>query len=242
MNKFTCYLIKIIYKKFGGRMKKIIAVLVTLLILAVSCSKDTGKSDDNKYNAFWSYFKSVESKTGNIENLSLEEQGKLLDEIKIQLSKIDSNLNVELSGKNKELIITADGIIESFSEAQNLVNSAPKDLGWKVIAFKQRKALPFSLKFDDSFTVDTTKIFFSVKENGEHLDIQVYFDGQEMLQEIQKKQVIYTFLDGIIGEYDTEMYIGAIDSSSQKDESFITAEDFLKRTDDFKNKIKPNKK
>ena len=223
-------------------MKKIIAVLVTLLILAVSCSKDTGKSDDNKYNAFWSYFKSVESKTGNIENLSLEEQGKLLDRIKIQLSKIDSNLNVELSGKNKELIITADGIIESFSEAQNLVNSAPKDLGWKVIAFKQRKALPFSLKFDDSFTVDTTKIFFSVKENGEHLDIQVYFDGQEMLQEIQKKQVIYTFLDGIIGEYDTEMYIGAIDSSSQKDESFITAEDFLKRTDDFKNKIKPNKK
>ena len=108
-------------------------------------------------------------------------------------------------------------------------------------AFKQRKALPFSLKFDDSFTVDTTKIFFSVKENGEHLDIQVYFDGQEMLQEIQKKQVIYTFLDGIIGEYDTEMYIGAIDSSSQKDESFITAEDFLKRTDDFKNKIKSDK-
>ena len=68
-------------------MKKIIAVLITLLILAVSCSKDTGKSDDNKYNAFWSYFKSVESKTGNIENLSLEEQGKLLDEIKFSFLK-----------------------------------------------------------------------------------------------------------------------------------------------------------
>ena len=223
-------------------MKKIMTMLVMLMVIAVSCAKDTEKSNENKYSIFWSYFKSVENRTGNIENLSLEEQTKLLDDMKMQLSKIDSNLNVELSGKNKEVIITAEGIVESFSEAQNLADSAPKDLGWKVAAFKQRKALPFSLKFDDSFTLDTTKIFFNAKENGEHLDIQVYFDGQEILQEIQKKQVIFTFLDGIIGEYDTEMYIGAVDVSDKKDESFLKAEDFLKRTDDFKNKIKSDKK
>ena len=40
-------------------MKKIMAVLVTLLILTVSCAKDTGKSDDNKYNVFWNYFISI---------------------------------------------------------------------------------------------------------------------------------------------------------------------------------------
>ncbi|MBP9477126.1 MAG: hypothetical protein KBF12_00755 [Sebaldella sp.] len=225
-------------------MKRAIIMLFTLLVLIVGCAKEKSESSSNSsnnYNNFWNYFNSVKIKAENIENLTTDEQKQLLNGIQEQLAKIDPNLSLELSGKNRELVITAGGIKGSFSEVEKLVSSAPKDLEWKVTAFKPRIAIPFSLKFDDSFSLDTDKIFFNVEESGNYLNIHVYFEGQEELQELQIKQVIYGFLDGIIGEYDTETYIGAIESGKETNAESLNAENFLKRVNDFKEKIKTSK-
>lgn len=218
-------------------MKKVTVILFTLLMLIIGCAKDKKDLDSNNFNEFWNYFNSIKSKAANVENMTVDEQKQLFDGIQKYLVKIDPNLSLELSGRNKELVITANGIKESFSEVEKLASSAPKDLGWKVTAFKPRIAIPFSLKFDDSFSLESDKIFFNVKENGNYLDIQVYFEEQDKLQEMQVKQVIYGFLDGIIGEHDTETYIGVIKSSPQKNAGSINAEEFLKRVNDFKEKI-----
>ena len=121
---------------------------------------------------------------------------------------------------------------------KNLAESAPKDLGWKVTAFKQRKELPFTLSFDKTFSVNSENILFKTSEDGEYVNVTVFFEGQDALQDEQKKQVMFEFLDGIIGEYDTETYIGTIDIDSGPDSTFVSAEKFRETVDNFKKKVK----
>ena len=148
---------------------------------------------------------------------------------------------MELSGQKKEVVVTSGGIKSSFPNVEKLVKSAPQDLGWKVTAYKQRKELPFTLGFDNTYFLNSGDILFKVNENGEYLDIIVFFEGQEELWDEQKKQIIFEFLDGIIGEYDTETYIGAIDIDSGPDSTFLNAEKFRENVDNFKKKVKKTK-
>jgi hypothetical protein len=223
-------------------MKRFIFILIMITILMSCGSGKTSGADegntDKKYSDFWTYFKSVEEKAENISNLDAAQQKELLDGLRAQLGNIDSNLGIEFTGKEKELFITAEGVKTSFSNVEKLAESAPKDLGWKVTAFRQRKKLPFSLKFDNSYILNSDDILFKITEDGELLDIMVFFVGQEELQELQRKQVIFIFLDAILGEYDTETYIGAVEIDSGPDSTFVNAEKFRGIVDDFKKKVK----
>lgn len=216
-------------------MKKFFLIVFMGLLLIISCNNGR-KENTNKYEEFWKYFKSTETRLDNIKDLNQEELGKLLDDMAKELSKIDPNLKMEFSGMEKEVFITAGGIKASFSDVEKLTAAAPADLDWKVTAFRQRKVLPIALKFDDSFSLDSDKIFFKVNENNNLLNIVINFENQEILQDMQKKQIAFIFLDAIIGEYDTEKYIGAIDILDNKDSSYLNAEDFRKKVDDFKKK------
>lgn len=217
-------------------MKKIFLIFCMSLLLIVSCN--SGKKENiNKYEEFWKYFKNTEAKLENIKDLNPEEQGKLLNDIKIELNKIDSNLNIEFSGQKKEVFITAGGIKTSFSDVEKLTAAAPDDLEWKVTAFKQRFELPIALTFDDNYSLDSNKIFFKVKESKNFLDVEINFENQDILQDMQKKQVAFIFLDAIIGEYDTEKYIGTINITESKDSTYLNAEDFRKEVDNFKKKL-----
>ena len=180
----------------------------------------------------------MEGKAENISKLNTEEQKELLDGLKEKLTQIDQNLDVELSGEKKELFVTSGGIKSSFPAVEKLAESAPKDLGWKVMAFKQRKKLPFTLAFDNTYLVNSGDILFKVNEDGEYMNIMVFFEGQEKLQDSQQKQVIFELLDGILGEYDTETYIGTIDVDSGPDSTFMKAEQFRETVDNFKKKVK----
>ena len=225
----------------GIKMKKIMFILLIMILAVLSCGKTENHMDaenkmNKKYSDFWIYFKSVEEKAENISKLSPQEQKELLDGLKEKLMQIDRNLDVELSGQKKELFITSGGIKNSFTSVKKLAESAPKDLGWKVTAFKQRKELPFTLAFDNSYFLNSGDILFKITEDGEYLDIVIFFDGQEELQKDQRSQVIFEFLDGILGEYDTETYIGTIDTDSGPDSTFVNAEKLREAVDDFKKK------
>ena len=218
-------------------MKKSILMFLMIMFAMISCNNVEDVKAD-KYSEFWIYFKSVESKLENITHLSEVEQTSLLNEVKQQLEVINPNLNIQFSDKNKELFITAGGIRESFSDVERLVSKAPKDLGWTITAFKQRAKLPVSYIFDDSFSLSSDEIFFKTNEVNNQLDLEVYFDGQEALQEIQKKQVIYIFLDEILGEYDTERYIGMIYIAASKNKEALNAAGLREVVDDFKKQKK----
>lgn len=227
-------------------MKKNIFILLIIVLTVLSCKKtesslNTENEMNKKYSDFWIYFKSVEEKAEEISKLSTLEQRELLDGLRERLRKIDYNLAVELSGEKKELFITSGGIKTSFSSVEKLAESAPKDLGWKVTAFKQRKELPFSLAFDKTYILNSEDILFKVREDEEYLDIIIFFEGMNELQDGQKKQVVFEFLDGILGEYDTETYIGAIDTDAKPDNTFINAEKFRDTVDKFKEKTKKTK-
>ena len=227
-------------------MKKIIFILLIVMLCILSCGRKPDNANaeniiNKKYSDFWIYFKSVEKKAENISELEPEEQKELLDGLKEELIKIDGNLALELSGQKKEVVVTSGGIKSSFPNVEKLVKSAPQDLGWKVTAYKQRKELPFTLGFDNTYFLNSGDILFKVNENGEYLDIIVFFEGQEELWDEQKKQIIFEFLDGIIGEYDTETYIGAIDIDSGPDSTFLNAEKFRENVDNFKKKVKKTK-
>ncbi|MFC5452588.1 hypothetical protein ACFPOG_30750 [Paenibacillus aestuarii] len=89
--------------------------------------------------AFWKWFKKRESFIEkNFE--SLKEQ--ILDEISDNLKKIDENLAFEIShskeGQRRKLIISADGMADSFHNVIDLCNMAPVLDGWIIIAFRPR--------------------------------------------------------------------------------------------------------
>ena len=224
-----------------AEMKKNIFILLFVVLTILSCGRkaeDTNMENEmnKKYSDFWVYFKSVEGKAENISKLSPEEQKEFLDGIKAKLINIDYNLDIELSGEKKEVFVTSGGIKSSFSSVKNLAASAPENLGWKVNAFRQRKELPFTLTVDKTLSVNSDDLLFKVSEDGEYLNIKIFFEGQEALQDEQQKQVMFVFLDGIIGEYDTETYIGTIDIESGPDDTFMNAEKFRETVDIFKKK------
>lgn len=95
---------------------------------------------------FWSWF------SKNQLDIEKYESGdeKLLDEIMLELHKYNKNLYFEFSTHEKinEFIITAEGEIQQFDSAFNLVNSAPKFENWKIMALKPAMGFDFITTYE----------------------------------------------------------------------------------------------
>src|SRR5262249_31390024 len=119
---------------------------------------------------------------------------------------------IAVDKKDRSLILTADGKRELFPLVQALYAARPTVAGWKIVAFRQRmspdelKGLQFEM---EGKKYDPRAITFSAERNRDKLDIEVYSPTEDVSN--PAKSMMFTMIDHVIGEYDTETKIGSID-------------------------------
>ena len=196
----------------------------------------------NKYKKFWKFFKETQNVLYGIEGFPSYLSSGILDNIQDHLMDIDPYLTFEISSKNgfekRNFIITANGFKPCFRIIEELVKSAPKNLIWNIIAFSQKNPLPFPITFGTDLELSTDDLFFEVlNKNNRFLNISIYFNGQEEIEEFKRKEIRHMFLNYLLGEVDFANYIGSINESILKKKDYLSAYEFLSIVDSFKNTI-----
>mgnify|MGYP003610029966 CR=1 FL=1 len=196
----------------------------------------------NKYKKFWNFFKETQNVLYCIEGFPDYLSSGILDNIQDHLMDIDPYLTYEISDKTgvekRNFIVTANGFKPSFRTLEKLVKSAPKNLIWNIIAFSQRNPLPFVVTFGTDLKLSTDDLFFEViNKNNIFLNIGIYFNSQEKIEEFEKKHIRHMFLNYLLGEIDFSSYIGSITENTGKKRDYLSAYEFLSIVDSLKNTI-----
>lgn len=145
-----------------------------------------------------------------------------LDEIGERLSKVDDRLAFEFLGNptgEREFIISADGDSEVFPIVQNLVDAAPPIDGWKIIAFRQRKEMGFSIKMGD-VDLGPEQLWFQLEQDGDQIGIHLYFGGIQLDDDVA--YAAYMLLNNALGEHDMETKVGFIERHQLRPEADVT--------------------
>jgi len=167
-------------------------------------------SSTNAHATFWQWFQSNLDRFDRFE----DEREELMDELSEQLHEVDENLVYEISSDKsaaRELIISADGIRESFPAVIKLVESAPDLSGWKITPFRPRVDVEqFRLEFDER-EYSASDFYFWLQSDEEHIDLILYVPGLAADNRNQLVNICYILLDMAIGEYDVTTKIRYID-------------------------------
>jgi hypothetical protein len=160
--------------------------------------------------AFWQWFQANIDRFNRFE----DDQQRLMAELSAQLHQIDDNLVYEVSRPNsgkRELVISADGIKESFSSVVALTNAAPEITGWTITAFRPRVDIAqFTLKYDGR-DLAPKDYYFWLQADGEHIDLILYVPDLSEDNRNEFVNACYVLLDMALGEYDVTTKIRFID-------------------------------
>jgi hypothetical protein len=164
--------------------------------------------------AFWTWFKDHRVQIAALKRADEP----VANQIATELHKVDPRLIFELGIgiEPKEFIVSADGNREVFPAVKRLVAAAPEVPGWKIIAFRPRKAPGLTIELGEGTKLGANDLFFMVLPTTKPpapLDIIVYVPGLgsgDKEKDDALKQVGFLLLDATLGEYDTETRLGGI--------------------------------
>ncbi|MDR2600403.1 MAG: hypothetical protein LBC73_09020 [Oscillospiraceae bacterium] len=175
--------------------------------------------NQNKYKEFWKWFEKYSELIFDFEN-DLEKTFGLLS---TELKKVDKNLTFEfgpVENNRREFILSANGLRESFGEVEKLFNQKPELEKWKMIKFRPRKESDCTIKIND-MEISPKDIFYTLFADGEKIGILVFIEKYNENIELYG-QVTFLFLDTLLGEYDVETKVGAIEITDFTSEYFST--------------------
>ena len=184
-----------------------------------SCFKSQTKEE-----IFWSWF------TKNSSNLfSFEkDQEKIFDELSAQMSKVNSDLTFEfgpIENNKRDFVISAGGIKASFPAVEKLYESRPDLKEWNFIKFRPRRATIHTIQFQDIKIAPTDVKFAIFKDNTpNNIGILLFINWYNENDRSKYSQIGYLYLDEIIGEYDVEMSVGAIEIQGFDSKYFTNAQ------------------
>lgn len=162
---------------------------------------------ERKIKQFWEWFARVQERYFN----DLEGTAEAFTELSNRMKKIHKSLTFEFSSHNddgtREFIISADGNIRAFPDVVKTVELAPPLGKWKIIAFRQPKREITSIALND-VTIELDDVYFQANENGSKLDVMIFFKEYE--DNGFFRTLAFIVLDIVLGEYETEIYIGNI--------------------------------
>lgn len=199
-------------------MKHFILVIAALFMIACPGEEETsgiathnartGASTD-PIVVFWQWFQENTDRFDRFE----EEQSLLMDELAHRLQAIDSNLVYEISSENsgtRELVISADGIRDSFPLVQEFTSKAPEIAGWKITAFRQRTDQTLTLEFNGQ-SFEAEDFYFHLRNEGKDIDLILYVPNLTQKNRDFFVSACYILLDMALGEYDVTTKIRYID-------------------------------
>ena len=122
-----------------------------------------------------------------------------------RVKKVDENLWLELSRDSdpaREFIITAEGHVNSFPAAEELVRSAPDIAGWIFIALKPPQGFQFVTTYEGT-RFDPRKMWFLPLVRESHpgdLGIRIAVAGLDCMDRRLAHNAVLVILDTAIGE------------------------------------------
>lgn len=169
---------------------------------------------DQLYKDFWKWFQQESDRLFYYEAYETE----LLPKTLIELQKINKELVFEIGPETegqREFVISANGTKSAFSEVIELVKFAPDMDQWQIVPFRQRKDVSdLEIQLED-IILTPNDISFSFQKEKERVNLSLYVEGMDDEDE-KMYHMVFLLLDNIIGEYDVEMKIGAIDIYSDE--------------------------
>lgn len=170
-----------------------------------------------KEKLFWDWFR---NNSERYYLLDMEDES-MFDELINRLKEVDKNLTFEMGppGRDgvREFIISADGIIESFSAVINLVELAPKMKKWKIVAFRPRiKGDDIMVEYGDDLLLSYDDVFFKYFPDSNKIGVELHIRDYGESEDVDS--AVFILLDSLIGEYDMEMEIGWIDRTVLNDD------------------------
>ncbi len=192
------------------------ALIVSLLL--VGCKTTPPPPPAPSLEAgFWKWFAAHAAEVGKIER----GDEPIADQLAAELHKVNDKLTFEMGIKStpKELIISADGLQAAFPAVKKLVAAAPPLDGWKVIAFRPRKAIT-ELEIGAPGGGEHRKIklsdlrFRTLAPPGDKIDVALYLPSPA---DKPLQSGTFILLDALLGEYDVETRLGEIQMLDGKD-------------------------
>lgn len=161
--------------------------------------------------SFWLWFENNLSRLNDFE----DHQAELLQELNERLQEVDEGLAFEISRLNSEgirdLVISADGMKETFPAVLALIESSPDLPEWTFTPFRQRVDVSeFGLRFGDRELRAGDFYFWLQTEDGA-IDLIVYVPG---LTEENREELMgagFILLDMTLGEFDVTLNLRYID-------------------------------
>lgn len=185
-------------------------------MLSLWPGQPTQPTQPTKYATFWTWF------SAHSQQLRAMRSGSepIVDSLGAALTRVHPNLTFEIGppGPRRELVLSADGIREAFPEVEALAAAAPKTLaGWQIIKFRPRRQPLNQLNVDRlSFDPKTIRFLLGKDQPGK-VGILLFVPGYTEAQSSLFTQAGFLLLDEALGEYDTEMRVGAIELRAATD-------------------------
>ncbi|PCJ63624.1 MAG: DUF695 domain-containing protein [Bacteroidetes bacterium] len=174
------------------------------------------------YSEFWKWFEQNEKKfykvlkdQGNINKVFFEKLSPKLNELKDGFWFLAGMYN----DNTAELILTADGVIKNIVFVEELVDSAPKMINWKITALKQPSDTNQYIEMD-GFKFDESKMNFYSTDHPQMPDeIDITISHQDFNEENRATMTngVYLTLDNSLGELNSVTAIDNVNIISPKD-------------------------
>ncbi len=161
---------------------------------------------------FWHWFAKHQEAFYHFE----DNQQQLFGALQKKLFEIHHDLSFEFGPVQQNgrriFTITAGGIRDAFPFVVQLVDRAPKLEKWQVNAFKQRvPANDLSVQLGEEVKLGYSDIFFEYVFKDELVNLNLYIKNYK--DNDQYKGAAFILLDALLGEYDTETYLGSVEFS-----------------------------
>jgi len=154
-----------------------------------------------RIQAFWQWFVGHQSE---FKVLSKPEEP-FWDIALEQIKKVDERLWIELSAVSdpvRELIVTAQGHVESFSVAEELVSSAPRIEGWDLVALKPPMGFEFTTCYEGTL-YEPGRMWFLPLDNPsrpQDFGMRVGIEGLVSTDRTDAHNAVLVILDTGLGE------------------------------------------
>lgn len=181
------------------------------VLLAVPAQAQGAKKPEA---AFWEWFAKNEVR---LAEAAKKDPVAPMNEISDTLEQtVQQGLIAELAvdstpGAKSTVVISADGDKKLFPRVKAVVAAAPALTRWKVVAFRQRRSPDETLELGGKAYSVADFSFREVARGGGRVDVEISVRGMKAKNDRDFMQVTFILLDGIVGEYDMETKVGALE-------------------------------
>lgn len=178
--------------------------------------------------AFWQWFAAEE---GALRKLPMERVAQLpppIRELRAALQRVHPSVTWVMGDTEdgrRELIVSADGILEAFPAVHAICDAAPPLPAWVVTRFRPRwpEISPIEM---DGVRLDPAdvRVLLSPDPNPDKLTATIFLPAHDPAQDRQYRSIAMLFLDYCLGEYDVETRLGVLRFRTPTDEGYAEAE------------------